>query len=190
MKLFNRVFLHLSLWSMGVLAIWAMCFYYAMMDEINDEVDDSLEDYSEQIIVRSLAGEKLPSIESGSNNQYFLQKITEDYALSRPGIIYLDSMVYIKEKKETEPARILTTIFRNGQDEFYELTVYTPTIEKADLRESIIYLLVGLYVVLLLAFMLINFFVFVAWGAGCGKWHKQDYSQKRCNNFFHNSILK
>ena len=145
---------------MGVLAIWAMCFYYAMMDEINDEVDDSLEDYSEQIIVRSLAGEKLPSIESGSNNQYFLQKITEDYALSRPGIIYLDSMVYIKEKKETEPARILTTIFRNGQDEFYELTVYTPTIEKADLKESIFYLLIILFASLLVVILIVNVWVF------------------------------
>ena len=107
-----------------------------------------------------MAGEKLPSIESGSNNQYFLQKITEDYALSRPGIIYLDSMVYIKEKKETEPARILTTIFRNGQDEFYELTVYTPTIEKADLKESIFYLLIILFASLLVVILIVNVWVF------------------------------
>ena len=151
---------HLLFGVVLVLLGWAVCFYMGIMEEINDEVDDSLEDYSEQIIVRSLAGEKLPSIESGSNNQYFLQKITEDYALSRPGIIYLDSMVYIKEKKETEPARILTTIFRNGQDEFYELTVYTPTIEKADLKESIFYLLIILFASLLVVILIVNVWVF------------------------------
>lgn len=31
-----------------------------MIDEVNDEVDDSLEDYSETIIIRALAGEELP----------------------------------------------------------------------------------------------------------------------------------
>lgn len=36
-------------------------FYIAVIDEVNDEVDDSLEDYSETIIIRALAGEELPS---------------------------------------------------------------------------------------------------------------------------------
>lgn len=160
MKLFNKVLLNLLFGAVVVLLGWAVCFYMGIMEEINDEVDDSLEDYSELIIVRSLAGEDLPSNDNGSNNQYFLQKITQDYALSHPGIIYRDSMIYIKEKKETEPARILTTIFRNGQDEFYELTVYTPTIEKADLKESIFYLLIILIVSLLVVILIVNVWVF------------------------------
>ena len=41
-----------------------------MIDEVNDEVDDALEDYSETIIIRALAGEELPSKTNGSNNQY------------------------------------------------------------------------------------------------------------------------
>ena len=160
MKLFNQVLSHLLFGAVVVLLGWAVCFYMGIMEEINDEVDDSLEDYSELIIVRSLAGEDLPSNDNGSNNQYFLQKITQDYALSHSGIIYRDSMIYIKEKKETEPARILTTIFRDGQDEFYELTVYTPTIEKADLKESIFYLLVILIVSLLVVILIVNVWVF------------------------------
>ena len=160
MKLFNQVLSHLLFGAVVVLLGWAVCFYMGIMEEINDEVDDSLEDYSELIIIRSLAGEELPSNDNGSNNQYFLQKITRDYALSQPGIVYRDSMIYIKEKKETEPARILTTIFRDGQDEFYELTVYTPTIEKADLKESIFYLLVILIVSLLVVILIVNVWVF------------------------------
>ena len=160
MKLFNQVLSHLLFGAVVVLLGWAVCFYMGIMEEINDEVDDSLEDYSELIIVRSLAGEDLPSNDNGSNNQYFLQKITQDYALSHSGIIYRESMIYIKEKKETEPARILTTIFRDGQDEFYELTVYTPTIEKADLKESIFYLLVILIVSLLVVILIVNVWVF------------------------------
>jgi signal transduction histidine kinase len=151
---------YLLLGVVFVLFGWAVCFYMGIMTEINDEVDDSLEDYSELIIIRSLAGEELPSNDNGSNNQYFLQKITKDYALSRPDIIYQDSMIYIKEKKETEPARILTTIFRDANDEYYELSVYTPTIEKADLKESIFYLLVILFVSLLVVIIVINVWIF------------------------------
>ena len=160
MKLFNRMLKYLLLGVVFVLFGWSVCFYMGIMTEINDEVDDSLEDYSELIIIRSLAGEELPSNDNGSNNQYFLQKITKDYALSRPDIIYQDSMIYIKEKKETEPARILTTIFRDANDEYYELSVYTPTIEKADLKESIFYLLVILFVSLSVVIIVINVWIF------------------------------
>ena len=62
MKLFYRVIGRLSVTLIIILAIWAGLFYFALMDEVNDEVDDSLEDYSEVIITRHLAGEELPRI--------------------------------------------------------------------------------------------------------------------------------
>ncbi len=160
MKLFNRVLILLIPGIAVVLTGWAIGFYMAIVDEINDEVDDSLEDYSELIIIRSLAGKELPSQDSGSNNQYFLREVPEAYARTRPHLIYKDSMVYITEKKETEPARILTTIFRNKHEQFYELSVSIPTIEKKDLREFIFQLLVWLFVLLLVTILLINVWVF------------------------------
>ena len=160
MKLFYRVLIHLLTGIVVVLSGWAVCFYFAIVDEINDEIDDSLEDYSELIIIRSLAGKELPSSDSGSNNQYFLREVSEAYVRTRELIRYQDTMVYIAEKKETEPARILTTIFRNDAGQYYELSVSTPTIEKQDLRESIFYLLIGLFVILLVTILIINIWVF------------------------------
>lgn len=160
MKLFYRVLIHLLTGIVVVLSGWAVCFYFAIVDEINDEIDDSLEDYSELIIIRSLAGKELPSSDSGSNNQYFLREVTDAYVRTRDRIRYQDTMVYIAEKKETEPARILTTIFRNDAGQYYELSVSTPTIEKQDLRESIFYLLIGLFVILLVTILIINIWVF------------------------------
>lgn len=160
MKLFYRVLIHLLTGILVVLSGWAVCFYFAIVDEINDEIDDSLEDYSELIIIRSLAGKELPSSDSGSNNQYFLREVSEAYVRTRERIRYQDTMVYIAEKKETEPARILTTIFRNDAGQYYELSVSTPTIEKQDLRESIFYLLIGLFVILLVTILIINIWVF------------------------------
>lgn len=160
MKLFYRVLLHLLAGILVVLSGWAVVFYMGILEEINDEVDDSLEDYTELIVTRSLAGKELPSHDSGSNNQYYLREVDASYALSREAISYRDSMVYISEKKETEPARILTTIFKDKDERYYEVSVYTPTIEKQDLREAMFQLLVGLFVSLLIAILVINVWVF------------------------------
>ena len=160
MKLFYRVLIHLLIGIFVILLGWAVVFYMGMMEEINDEVDDSLEDYTELIIKRSLAGKQLPSNDSGSNNQYFLKEVDRTYFLSHDAISYRDSMVYIEEKGESEPARILTTLFKDREERYFEISVYTPTIEKKDLREAIFYLLIGLFTTLLIAILLINIWVF------------------------------
>lgn len=159
MKLLYRITLRISLVLLVVLTGWAFFFYVAMIDEVNDEVDDSLEDYSELIIIRALAGEELPRAHSGSNNNFFLREVGRLYAKAHSGISYADSMVYIPEKEETEPARILTTIFRDADDRYYELTVSTPTIEKADLKMAILHWIIFLYVGLLLIILAVNFWV-------------------------------
>ena len=98
MKLFYRVLAHLLTGIFVILLGWAIVFYWGIMEEINDEVDDSLEDYSELVIIRSLAGKELPAHDNGSNNQYFLKEVDASYALSKEAICYRDSMIYIAEK--------------------------------------------------------------------------------------------
>ena len=66
MRLVYRIVLHMS-WALSLLlAGWAVLFYLTMIDEINDEVDDSLENYAEMLVTRSLAGRELPAAYSGS----------------------------------------------------------------------------------------------------------------------------
>lgn len=160
MKLLYRITLGISLALTVILTVWAVFFYSTMMDEVNDEVDDSLEDYSETIIIRALAGEELPSANNGSNNQYYLTEVSQAYADSKEDILYKDSMVYIIEKEETEPARILTTIFRDEDGRYHELTVSTPSIEKDDFRNAIQGWVIFLYAALLLTIIIINIWVF------------------------------
>ena len=69
MKLIYRILLRLSLALLAVLTVWTVFFYFTMIDEINDEVDDALEDYSETIIIRSLAGKELPSKNDGRDRK-------------------------------------------------------------------------------------------------------------------------
>lgn len=150
MKLIYRISLRLSLVLLPLIALWAVVFYFTMVDEINDEVDDALEDYSELIVIRMLSGELLPRMNEGSNNSYTIAPVDENYAATHPGIDYYDAEVYIPEKEETEPARFLVTIFQDGNGQFYELKIATPTFEKDELLETILWWVVWLYLLLLI----------------------------------------
>ena len=160
MKLFHLVLWRISLALIVVLTVWAGFFYMAVVEEVNDEVDDTLEDYSEGLIIRALSGEDMPTASNGSNNQYYLYEVSESYAASHPQITYRDEMVFITEKSETEPARVLITIFRTEDERYMELVVYTPTIEKLDLLRAILGWIIFLYVLLLLIILSINICVF------------------------------
>ena len=159
MRLICRVISRLSIALLLLLAVWATLFYYLMVDEINDETDDSLEEYSEQIIMRALAGKALPATDNGTNNSYHLREVSAEYAAQVPQVQYLDQEVYLESRKDTEPARVIRTLFRDGAGRCYELTVMIPTFEKADLIETILWWIVLLYVVLLLAILALNAWV-------------------------------
>ncbi len=146
MKLLYRITWRISVALLLLSAAWGSVFFFAIIDEINDETDDSLERYSEFIIVRALAGEELPDQDDGTNNTYFLNEVTEEYALSNPPMRFLDDEVFIYTKQEVDPARILKTIFKNEEGVYHELTVLVPTIEKADLKKTILTWLLILYV--------------------------------------------
>lgn len=159
MRLVYRIVLHMS-WALSLLlAAWAVLFYFTMIEEINDEVDDSLENYAEMLVKRSLTGRELPAAFSGSNNGYYLHDVSAGYASSRPHLVFSDEEIFIPEKDEVEPARVLRTIFRDSAGRYRELTVMTPSIEKDDLQEAILWWIVCLYLFLLLTILLVNVLV-------------------------------
>ena len=160
MRLIYRIVVRLGVALLVIMSLWATLFYYTMVDEIRDEADDSLEDYSSLIITRVLAGRELPQMGDGSNNSFTLTPVDAAYAAAQPHLKYEDHDFYIAEKQETEPARVLTTIFHDEQGRYYELRVATPTFEKNDLFQSILWWVVALYVVLLLITLGVTMLIF------------------------------
>ena len=156
MKLLHVLSLRLSAIGAIVFAFWAALFYFAIIDEINDEVDDSLEDHAETLIRRSLAGEPLPTETNYTNNQYYIHEVSARFAASRSHIRYEDSEVFIKDKNEFEPARTISYIFNDDRGRFFELMVYTPTIDKADLKAAVAYWIVALYGAFVVCIVLVN----------------------------------
>ena len=159
MKLKDRIIRRISAFLLVVLTLWSILFYIAMIDEITDEVDDTLELYTEMVMTRYLAGKELPSVDNGTNNSYHLTEVTKEYADTHPHLSRTDETLYIEAKHETEPARVMRTIFREADGSYYELTVMTPTIEKKDFMEAVAYWILGLYVAVVLAVIVVNAWV-------------------------------
>ena len=160
MKLILRIALRLSAVLLPLLALWAGLFYYALMGRIREETDDALWDYSELIIQRMLGGERLPQLNEGSNNSYSITPVDSLYASAHPRLEYYDAEVYIPEKEETEPARVMTTLFQDEDGLYYELKVATPTFEKDELLATIFGWMIFLYLVLLITVIGITILVF------------------------------
>ena len=159
MKLIYKVTIRLALVILPVLLLWATVFYFAMVNEVNDETDDSLEDYAEMIARRVITGEELPKPGDGSNNTYAIELLpaTENYRDSKE---YEDCEVYLPKKGETEPARVLTMIFHDNGGMPYRLVVSTPTFEREDVIEAILIHIVILYTVLVCTILIVTILVF------------------------------
>lgn len=152
MRLIYRVLMGLSVVLMVVLAVWAFLFYLAVADEINDELDDSLEEYAEMIITRSLSGEELPVADNGMGNRYRLSELDPRFAEEWG----MGEEYYFTEDEE----RVLSMVFRDRDDRYFELVVSTPTVEGDDLREAVWHWSVFLYFFLLLSVVVVTAWVF------------------------------
>ncbi len=156
MKLIYRIISRLSIALVLLMTGWAVAFYFIITDEINDETDDALEEYAHFLIARALAGEELPSKDNGTNNTYYLTEVTKEFAAANPAVHYTDEDIYIWSKMETEPARVLKTIFNDSDNRFYELTVAVPSFEKMDLQTRILGWIFVLYALMLGAVIAVN----------------------------------
>ena len=92
MKLVYRILLHMS-WALSLLlAAWAVLFYFTMIDEINDEVDDSLENYAEVLVKRNLAGRELPENRDAERQRHVAARIVLVLLEKRIGVVAIGAV--------------------------------------------------------------------------------------------------
>lgn len=160
MKLTRRIALILVVALVPIMVLWAALFYFSMQREVVEETDDALEEYAELIITRYSEGRVLPALNSGGKSIYTLVPLTADEARSMPRERYYDKEVYIPEHDDTEPARVLSRVFRDGEGRYLHLEVAMPTIEKDDLLATVMGWCVVLFGVLFITVVVISMVVF------------------------------
>lgn len=154
MKLLNYTSSYFSAALLVLISVWAIVFYFAMLDEIYDSLDDGLE--NRKILMIQKAKEKpqilvQPSFGDGS---YRIEKIG-----SQPARLfkdsYRDTLMYMQNEKDYEPVRLLETVFRQG-DDYYKMKLVTSMVEEDDLVRNLLYSLVFLYLGLMASILIIN----------------------------------
>lgn len=159
MKLIHYTFRNLSIPLLIILTAWACCFYFVIMHEIDDETNDSLENYKEIIIKTVLADTTLLHDHVDIMTKYYIREVPASEAdLDKDE--FFDSTTYIEIEMEYEPVRVLRTWFMTADRKYYELTIETSTLEKEDMAEAIFVSIIILYVSLLCCILLVSHFVF------------------------------
>ncbi|WP_461534327.1 sensor histidine kinase [Sinomicrobium sp.] len=139
-----------------LIALWAALFYWFIIEEVYDNIDDGLKD-SELRIMKQIKSrpELLKTGEYGIAQFRFIPLAPGDYSEDRH--IY-NSTMYMPYEDDDEPVRILQSIFEeNGQ--YYQLEIYTSTVEEDELLHNLLTALVVLYLALVASITIINHFI-------------------------------
>ena len=152
-----RIALRLAMVLLPLMAAWAALFYFKTLDEINDETDDALDEFSDIVISRVLSGREMPS-NIGANILYDIIPIGRQFAQDHPSIRYYFNDEYFPSIGK-EPARVLTTVFMTEDGEYFLLKAYTPTIDKEELMQGTLVWVVILYFALLITVMMVTVLV-------------------------------
>lgn len=149
MKLLHYTYRKLSLLLFLLMAAWGVLFYYAVIDEVVDETDDTLENYSKILINNVLMDASILDSEGTLMSFYKFRPISE-----REGKhyreVYYDSTVYIESEDEDEPVRVMKTAFRMPDGQYYELELKISILERDDMVEAILWYLGALFLLFLI----------------------------------------
>lgn len=156
MRLHTYTVLYLSGAMFVVLSVWAAVFYWNMLDEIHDSIDDGLE--NTKLLVISKAAEDTSLLYDKDNfweSNYRIRELRPEEAIHATDL-YTDTTLFTQNEKDFEPFRMLTTVFRGVNGKYYKLRVISSTVEEDDLVEDLLYALLTLYLVLILGMLAIN----------------------------------
>ncbi|WP_373517902.1 sensor histidine kinase [Pricia sp.] len=152
MKLLNHTTKYFALLLIVLITVWAVIFYFAMLDEIYDSLDDGLENQKELIVQATQNDSTLLSDTDFGVNNYTIKK-TPKRAYVKDS--YRDTLMYMQNEGEYEPVRILESSFeRNGSH--YKINLITSMVEEDDQIENLVIYLLGLYLVLIASIVLLN----------------------------------
>lgn len=157
MKLVNHTLLYLSGALFLIIGVWAVIFYYSMLDEVYDSIDDGLDNYKMLIIQKAGSDSTILKKNTFEESNYSIMPISRQQALQSVER-YSDTLMYMQNEEDFEPVRILSTVF-NVRDTYYKLDVISSMVEEDDLIEDLTWYLVFLYVALLLSIYLLIFFI-------------------------------
>ena len=149
MKLLSYTYRKLALLLFLLMAVWGVLFYYAIIDEVVDETDDTLENYGEILMESALHDPSILETEGSLMSFYKFTPISEEEGRHYRQVFY-DATVYIELEDEDEPVRIMCTAFRMPDGQYYELKLMISILERDDMVEAMLWYLGALFLLFLI----------------------------------------
>ena len=149
MKLLSYTYRKLALLLFLSMAVWGVLFYYAIIDEVVDETDDTLENYGEILMESALHDPSILETEGSLMSFYKFTPISEEEGRHYRQVFY-DATVYIELEDEDEPVRVMCTAFRMPDGQYYELKLMISILERDDMVEAMLWYLGALFLLFLI----------------------------------------
>ena len=157
MKVLNYTTSYLAIIILALISIWAGIFYYAMLDEIYDSIDDGL-DNQKGLVLQKLKLDSTILLNSDfEERDYAINEISSSAMMTKKDV-YIDTMMYMQNEEDFEPVRLLTTTFQH-RNKNYKMQVMTSMVEEDDLVSEFLYALIWLYAGLIATMFLLNKFL-------------------------------
>ena len=136
MKLLNYTNSYFAVILLVVISIWAAVFYYSMLDEIYDSIDDELDNQKQLILRKAYADSSILHNMDFAEGGYSIRQINQGEATMHHDV-YMDTSMYMENEQDYEPVRMLKTVFTKDGN-YYELQVATSMVEEDDLVKALL----------------------------------------------------
>lgn len=154
MKLLNYTSSYFAAVLLVLISIWAVIFYFEMLSEIYDSLDDGLANRKILIIQKAQENPEIINTSTFGEGSYRIRKI--DYQRAEHfKDSYRDSLMFMQNEKDYEPIRLLETVFRHDGS-YYKMELVTSMVEEDDLVRNLLYSLILLYFGLMASILVIN----------------------------------
>ena len=154
MKVINYTTSYFAIFLLVIISLWAGAFYYLLLDEIYDSIDDGLDNQKGLIIQKAAIDTTVLRKQNFDEGDYSIKEIDPRLATSFHDI-YVDTLMFMQNEQDFEPVRLLRTVFRQN-NKYYQMQVITSMVEEDDLISELLYALLWLYLGLVAAILIIN----------------------------------
>lgn len=154
MKLLNLTTRYITILLLVIIPVWGTVFYYSMLNEIYDSIDDGLDNQKGLIINKAAIDSSILTKNSFDEGDYAIIKADKASAIAHFDR-YSDTLIYMQNEKSEEPVRMLKTVFRQNNN-YYELKVVTSMVEEDDLIAQLLYSLLWLFGGLVISIVILN----------------------------------
>lgn len=152
----NYTLRYLVVAILAIIGVWAAAFYLVVIEEVHDNIDDGLKDSRQRIIREARSDPEVLNTKEFGIAQFKITGLPEGHYDTKTHIY--NSEVYLPKQDDQVSARVLQTIFKNGH-QYYQLEIYTSTVEEDDLLEDLLLALATLYIALVVSIVVLNHFI-------------------------------